>query len=233
MQKFGTLLFIIFCCLGTTELSAKPPINLVERELTKVRNQKLPEFMRYVEEARLFYYLGKYSQDLTRRKSYHEQGIELALKARRLKVKDPGAIFWWVANKGELAQLKNNIVALGYLKEIESALIELKDLDPEYRWCGADRVLGRIYHKAPTFVSIGSPTKAEQHFQQAKKKHGNYPGNLIFYADFLNEKGDKKEAQRLAKTVLNSPELKKHPIERHDWVQMAKNILKLPKGNTR
>lgn len=201
------------------------PVHTVEKELKRLRAKTMEQWSKQTEEARLLYYLGKYTPDISLKQKYFEEGVGLAWKARKAKPKDPGAILWWVANRGELAQLKHNLVALGYVKEMETALLELKKLHPQYFFRAADRVLGRIYQKAPSFVSIGSSAKAEAHLKEAMKAPGNYPGNLIFFADFLLENGEKKEARKLARRVVSSPELAKYPIEKFDWIRMAQEIL--------
>lgn len=224
---------LVFCAflsfsafIFPTELRSVSPVNTVEKELKRVRAKTMEEWRKQTEQARLLYYLGKYTHDTSLKKKHFEEGVGLAWKARKTKPQDPGAILWWVANRGELAELRRNIVALGYIKEMETMLLELKKLDPGYRFRAADRVLGRIYQKAPSFVSIGSSAKAEAHLREAMKAPGNYPGNLIFFADFLLEKGEKKEARNLARRVVSSPALAKYPIEKFDWLRMAQEILK-------
>ena len=225
------LLFFPLALSIASPIKAASPLAVAQRELKRVRSRSAEEPLRWIEEARLLYYHGKYSNDKSTKQKFFDEGQQLAWKARKAKPKDLGAILWWAANRGELAEIKHNLVALGYLKEIEAALLELKEIDPDYFFRAADRVLGRIYQRAPSFVSIGSKSKAEAHFKEAMRTAGHYPCNRIFYANFLLEQGDKKGAKRLARSVLNAPNLNKYPIEKYDWISMAQEIMKATKDS--
>jgi hypothetical protein len=46
--------------------------------------------------------------------------------------------------------------------------------------------LGLLYHQAPGWpISLGNPSKASRHLNEAVRLHPDYPGNRIALAEFL------------------------------------------------
>lgn len=196
----------------------------LETALQQARSLPASE-ARYAEEGRLLYWLAQYTDDKTAKKKLVETGMALMENIQAEVSNDNDRLVTWIALKGELAMLKNKLVALTYLRPIEKAALRLKANDPKYGHYAADRILGRIYHLAPGFISIGSNSKARTHFQMAIEGDGTYPENLLFYAEFLSNTGEPQRAQELAAAALKSPLLAQYPMERDSWELMGKRLL--------
>jgi tetratricopeptide (TPR) repeat protein len=102
----------------------------------------------------------------------------------------------------------------------------LKQVAPDYVYHAADRTLGKLYHEAPAFISYGSSKKARAHYQAAVLAEPNYPGNQLFFAEFLEAQGEHQAAKEHVQLALNSPLLEKLPIERDEWRRMANELSK-------
>jgi hypothetical protein len=145
--------------------------------------------------------------------------------------KNPGALFWWVANRGHLASFHKSIGSLSVIRKLEKAMLDLKEIDPKFRSGGADRVLGRLYEEAPRGISIGSKSKAEKFVHEAYDKYPDFPGNQILYAEFLmgqDNPGKCLEAKALAKKATESSSALKQaetdPLDASEWKKAADAI---------
>ena len=221
---------------GAPSLQSPTPESL-SAELARVRKDAPPGFERGIQESRILYYSGQYAVGKEQKKKLFEEGLKLGEEARKHKPEDPASTLWWTANLGSLAEIEKGSFGLKAVSKIESGLLELKKTHPEYEHAAADRVLGRIYHRAPSFISIGSSRKAQQHLREALAKFPDFPGNQAFLAEFLAEEGGKDEASRLALALLKSPELKKYTWDAPLWKQTALKVLQetgtsVPKEST-
>jgi tetratricopeptide (TPR) repeat protein len=186
----------------------------------------------WVEEARLLYWKAKSTVEVEAKEKLLDSALALAQQAREKSPKDPGALLSWVATKGEMALIKSKFIALSYLNELRATAEELRDLNAPFKHYAAYRVLGRLYQLAPRFFSFGDRSKAREYFEKAIEGDPKFPGNQIFFADFLFSEGEYTKASRLAKEVLKSPELEKYPLERADWEKMAKVIIQEAEGKS-
>lgn len=184
----------------------------------------------WVEEARLLYWKAKRVESPQIKEKLFETALQLSQKARDKSPKNPGAILGWLASKGELALLRSKFIAISYLNELRVTAEELKDLNAHYGHYAAYRVLGRLYQLAPKFFSYGDRGKSREYFEKAIEGDPTFPGNQIFFADFLLSEQEYAKAARLAKEVLKSPELPKYALERGDWESMAKKIIQETEG---
>jgi tetratricopeptide (TPR) repeat protein len=178
------------------------------------------------EVGRLTYWRSKYSVD----KEDNEKRLGLALEqldaVKANESTEPLAVIAWVAVKGELASYRSKIVALSYLKPLERAAIRLKELAPQIHGGAPDRILGRLYHLAPSFISIGSRDKARKHLNLAYDAFPNQPENAIFLADFLFARGEFVKAREILQKLLTHPQLASYPLEWPVWEQEAQKLLK-------
>ena len=161
---------------------------------------------RLVAEARDSYYSAQKLPDAseTEKRKRFEQGLAAADSARKESPDDPGAVLWWTANEGALAELKKNLWSLGAIKDIEKELKWLGETHPDYGYGAADRVLGKIYLEVPRLVSIGSTAKAEERLRRAVKHHPEFPGNWLGLAEVLLRDGKKEDARDIARTVASA-----------------------------
>jgi len=88
-------------------------------------------------------------------------------------------------NLGELARTKS-LGALKLLPRIRDGLEAARTLDESLDGAGPDRTLGLLYLEAPGWpASLGSRTKAREHFLKAVALAPDYPGNQLCLAEAL------------------------------------------------
>jgi len=219
----GLLSIVLFA--GLTAWGAPPPVSIIDQKMSALSKKAAEDPLRLIAESRLLYWKARYTDDKDQRREIAEQALTLAEKARAAQPGKPAPLFVWLAAKGEISQLKSKLVAVKELPDLEKKARELREVSPSFEHYAADRILGRLYHKAPSIISIGSTSKARECFEKVMTKAGNFPANQIFYADFLFDEGETAKARELAQKVLQSPELEKYPIERADWERLAHAIL--------
>lgn len=216
-RLLGILGLAAGCALGApvAKPAAVDPAAALWAELAKVRTAPA-SVERWIEEARLLFYLSENSPEKDQMALFTE-GRDLAQKARNEQPKSPAALLWWTANHGGIAKLKKNLWALGALRDIEAALLEMKALDPKFGYAAASRVLGKIYLEAPGFISIGSSSKAKENILESLKAAPEFPGNELGYAEWLLEDGDKQKASEIVKTLRSKGSIDKGEYGDFGW----------------
>jgi hypothetical protein len=157
-------------------------------------------------DPRSFYLAGKRATDTELRRRHFAQGVQLARARLAARPDDPEGLLWLAANLGSEALERGKLVALRVLPEMERLLLRLEATAPLYDHAAAARTLGRLYHKAPGIISIGSMKRAREYFERALSRAGDYPANQILAADFFADDGDRERARDLATRYLAHPE---------------------------
>ena len=225
MLKQTACVLFFFTLLGAR---AESPIELAKRGLAAVEAQVNPPLKRLVAEARLNFYVGRYSTSSSEKEAAFTRGLELARKALEVDSHDPDALLWSAVNDGQAALMRGKLAALFSVRRMVQTLTDLKAIAPSHDHFAADRILGALYLAAPAVISIGSVDKAREHFEAALKGAPQYPANQALYAHFLWETGDKEKAKRLAREVIQSQELEKYPLEAPDWKEALEPIFSTP-----
>lgn len=203
---------------------AVSPEALIGQELVKVRTA--PETpARLGAESRLLFFAAEVAADGQRRAALHEQGLALADRALQLDPGEPSAMLWWSAHRGSQATPLDPFAAIRIAREVEQKLLGLKATHPDYDHSAADRALGRLYQVAPRGISVGSLGKAGEHLRAAVGRDPDFPGNALFYAQYLAAVKDCTGAREWAIRVLRSPALAAHPLERTGWIAEARKLL--------
>lgn len=201
-----------------------PEENALSQQLQLLRSD--PESAgRLGAEARLLHYLAASSPEGPLRDQLQAQGLAVSGKALRLNPSEPSALLWWCAHRGSQATPLHPFEAVKIAKEVETALLKLHAVAPDYEHFAADRVLGHLYQVAPPLISLGSMQKAEAHFRSALEGDPTFPANALFFAEFLAKRHDRQGAKKYADQVLDSPELARYPLDSKDWVIRARRLL--------
>ncbi|MEF2144095.1 MAG: tetratricopeptide repeat protein [Desulfovibrionaceae bacterium] len=141
------------------------------------------------------------------------RGRELGLEAVRL---DPGNGRAWYALAyltGRLAQA-HPLDGLALAKELEAQALQAARLDALQDKAGPDRMLGRLYLRAPGFpVSVGDPEAAAEHFHKAASLAPDFPDNGIGLAEALFEVGRTDKACDELARVFQLPGLAREQAE--------------------
>jgi hypothetical protein len=138
---------------------------------------------------------------------------------------DPAGLFWLAVNTGAEALERGRLQALPALPEMERLLLRCHQVAPAYEHAGAARVLGRLYHKAPPVISIGSNKKARQWLAAALAAAPDFPGNLAFSADFLSSQGEAQRATDLARRCLVALSGRDFGPDGEEWRAVAMEVL--------
>jgi len=176
-------------------------------------------------ESRLLFFAAEAAVDGRRRAELHTEGLATAERGLELDPDEPSAMLWWAAHRGSQATPLDPFAAVRIAREVESRLLRLREIHPEYDHAAADRALGRLYQVAPRGISVGSLEKAGVHLRAAIERDPDFPGNALFYAQYLAAVKDCPGAREWALRMLGSPALAAHPLERGGWVSEARRLI--------
>jgi hypothetical protein len=179
-----------------------------------------------VADPRAAYLAGKRAASEGERRRLFAAGIEAARARLRVQPDDPEGLLWLAANLGAEALERGKLAALRVLPEMERLLLRLEAIAPEFDHAAAARTLGRLYHKAPGIISIGSMKKAGDYWQRALARAGDYPANLVLAADFYADDGDDARAVALARRYLAAPMTAAQHPEAPEWEAIARKIVR-------
>lgn len=161
------------------------------------------------------------------RKSHFQKGIDEARVLLQQDGNSSEGLFWLAVNMGAEALERGKMSALPVVPKMERLLLKLDSVDPSYEDAGAARVLGRLYHQAPSVISVGSNDKAKKFLERALKLAPNHPGNQAFAADFFLNNGDEERAKKLAaaalKSLANAGD--KYGDEGKEWKKIAQDVV--------
>lgn len=162
-------------------------------------------FAAHTNDAEAAWQFGRACFDLSDVSTNNAERAEIAdrgIAACRASVAlQPGAApahYYLGMDLGELADTKRNLAALRMVKEMEREFLATAALDETFDFAGADRNLGLLYMRAPVIASIGSRSKARQHFRRAVELAPLYPENRLNLVEALLKWGDLDAARREA-----------------------------------
>jgi hypothetical protein len=175
--------------------------------------------------ARAAYLAGKRAPEGEERRRHFADGVAAARARLAANPDDPEGLLWLAANLGSEALARSRVSALRVVPEMERLLLRLDAVAPSYDHAAAARTLGRIYHKAPAIISVGSMKKARLWFERALARAGDYPINQILAADFFADDGDGERARLLARQYLAAPVPEANDPDAKEWREIAERIL--------
>lgn len=171
------------------------------------------------------YRRGRAASVSDERLRHFREGMASARTRLARRPDDPVGLFWLAVNTGAEALERGRLQALPALPEMERLLLRCHDVAPAYEHAGAARVLGRLYHKAPPVISIGSNKKARQWLAVALAAAPDFPGNLAFSADFLSSQGEARQATELARRCLVALSGRDFGPDGVEWRAVATDVL--------
>jgi tetratricopeptide (TPR) repeat protein len=145
-----------------------------------------------------------------------EKMAPVGAKADQLVKRYPGrveALIWDGIVTSDRASLTWGLTALNLATRARDLLLEAEKLDPKAVDAGAPTSLGVLYYRVPGFpVGWGDTNKARHYLEEAVKNAPNGRDAHYFYADFLYEQGEYKQAEEVVKTALALPHHPERPI---------------------
>jgi tetratricopeptide (TPR) repeat protein len=192
---------LLMACLGTTGtiIGAEASPRAVAEQVYKEKAKRYQEHSRDVEAAwqfgRASFDLGELATNNAERAEIADRAIAACQQALTTDRKCAPAHYYLALNLGELARTKS-MGALKLVAQMEGELITASELDKNFDFGGPDRSLGLLYRDAPSFISIGSRSKARQHLQRAIELASDYPENRLDLIESCLKWGDRTEARR-------------------------------------
>ncbi|MDB4459256.1 hypothetical protein N9059_01655 [bacterium] len=200
-----------------------PPITSVEsarenlKEARKNRDPGTATTFKAIMLARACFDLGEFTTHKATKADLAKEGIAAAEAALIDSPDSAHALFYLGMNHGQLARTKT-LGALGEVKHIESNLLKGIEADSTFQNACNHLYLAILYKNAPGWpASIGSRTKARNHFESAVQLAPDYPYNRIRLIEALID-WKKIEAARLEWKVFDRllPKLRKK-YKSEDW----------------
>jgi len=128
--------------------------------------------------ARACFEAGEFATNSAERSTIAEQGIAASRQVLARDRNSAAGHYYLGINLGQLARTRG-LSALKLVDQMEYEFSLARDLDETIDYGGPDRNLGILYYEAPSFASIGSRSKARQHFQRAAELAPDYPENQL------------------------------------------------------
>lgn len=167
---------------------------------------------------------------LSRDDSERQEKMEpVGVAADALVKRYPGrveALIWDGIITSERASLTWGLTALNLAAKARDMLIKAEKLDPKALDAGAPTSLGVLYYRVPGFpIGWGSNDKARHYLEEAVKNAPNGRDAHYFYADFLYEQGQYKEAEAVLEKALTLPPHPERPIWDEHFPLVMKGLL--------
>ncbi|AXT37907.1 hypothetical protein D1814_04060 [Alteromonas sp. BL110] len=139
--------------------------------------------------------------------------IEQATKLVEQSENSAESLTWLAIAQSSTASVKGGLGALDFAESAKENL-ELAIKKEEAVLDGtALTVLAALYHKVPGWpVSFGSDKKAEKLFKRALEISPHGMDQNFFYAEYLFDEGEYKEAQAFLTRAQNAPEKANRPL---------------------
>jgi tetratricopeptide (TPR) repeat protein len=144
--------------------------------------------------ARTCFDLADFAANKAQRARIARQGIAAGQQAATLDPNSAPAHYYIGMDMGQLARTKT-FGALRLVRLMRTQFEKARSLDEKFDYAGPDRNLGLLYRDAPSFLSIGSRTKARRHLERAVALAPTYPENRLDLIDSLFKWG-KRDAAR-------------------------------------
>jgi tetratricopeptide (TPR) repeat protein len=154
--------------------------------------------------ARILYYIGDHTQEKKERRTLFSRGVYYAEKAMELEPDKPDGYYWFGVDNGMYGETRGVLKSLSLVKPIKNAMNKVIELDRSYEEGGADRVLGRVYHKLPGFAG-GSKEKSLEHLLKSLEYGPDDALTHLYLAETYLDMKEKEKAREQLEFILNLP----------------------------
>lgn len=136
------------------------------------------------------------------------------------------ALIWDGIVTSERASLTWGLTALNLATRARDILAEAEHRDPKALDAGAPTSLGVLYYRVPGFpIGWGDNSKARNLLEEAVRNAPNGRDAHYFYADFLYEQGEYKEAEDVLKKALTLPSHPERPVWDANFPKVMEGLL--------
>ncbi|MBJ7556203.1 tetratricopeptide repeat protein [Marinomonas spartinae] len=140
----------------------------------------------------------------------------LATKVEAMVKADPNNAddyIWLGIIQASTAQAKGGLGALSFAKEAKKNLEHAIKINPNASEGSAYTTLGVLYHKVPGWpIGFGSDSKAKELLQKSIAINPKGLDNNFFYAEFLYDDGDYKEAKKYLEIAQQAAPRENRPV---------------------
>ena len=154
-----------------------------------------------------------------------EAGADAGQRAVKLRADRAEGHFWLGANLGLVGEEEGLLRGIRLVDPVRTEMETVMRLDPDYEQRGAQRILARLYYRAPFFKG-GDKQRSIELLQDCLRRYPNDSFTLLYLADDYLAVGRKVEAQRLLRQILDlcpdplyGPELANNQAEARDRLQ--------------
>lgn len=205
---FGGLLLAIWCLLAVC--AAQQPSADQSESVALAKRKFLEADARYktepkvVEAAWLFgracFDLADVSTNSIEKADIAQKGIAACKQALSQNPALAIAHYYLGMNLGELAETRG-LSALKLIDQMEKEFELARTADESLDFGGPDRNLGLLYRDAPSWISVGSKSKARKHLLRAVELAPGYPENRLNLAEGYIKWSDYNGARRELKAL--------------------------------
>ena len=204
----------LFVAAGIMSVMLSPPSTLAQTAVTYYHPSPIQQAYRS----------GQAAPDKEAARAHYRHGIDLAREILQPAPDDADALLWLAANLGAEALTHGKLYALRVIGEIESTLLHLERVNPNYDDAAAARSLANLYWKAPAIISVGSTKKAASYFQLALARAPEFPGNQALVAGFYLDQHDCGRARPLALAVSARADLDAFGPDAAEWRKIVADV---------
>ncbi len=181
---------------------AKKAFETAENEFNKNQN----DFQNAWKFARIsHFYADNFVKDKEEKKKILDLGKIAAEKATTLKPESPEGWYWLAICLGSWGEANGVMQSLSVIKPIIEACNRGIKLNPEFEKGNFYMVRGRVYHKAPSVISVGDIKKAISDYEKTITLNPENRTAYRFYVELLVEQGNKEKAKEIIEKGLSIP----------------------------
>src|SRR5437879_1335025 len=150
--------------------------------------------------ARACYDAAEYATNNAERAEIAQQGITACIQLLARQPNSAPGHYYFGMNLGQLARTKG-IGALKTAQEMKREFAIARDLDEKFDYAGPDRNLGMFYRDAPSWIGLGSRSRAIEHLKHATELAPEYPENRLALIEAYLKWNDRNGARREFKVL--------------------------------
>jgi tetratricopeptide (TPR) repeat protein len=154
-----------------------------------------------------------------------EAGADAGRRAVKLRPDRVEGHFWLGVNLGLIGEEEGLLRGLRLVDPVRSEMETVMRLDPDYEQRGAQRILARLYYRAPFFKG-GDKQRSIELLQDCLKRYPSDSFALLYLADDYLAVGRRAEARKLLEQIIDlcpdplyGPELANNQAEARDRLQ--------------
>jgi len=191
IELWGLVLGVLHCCTlclaqQTNALAAQNESAARARRIYWEADARYRKEPKNVEAAwqfgRACFDVAEFSTNSTERAQIAEKGIAACRQALAQNRDLAIAHYYLGMNLGELAQTRG-LSALKLVDQMEKEFELARTSDEHLDYAGPDRNLGLLYRDAPSWISVGSKSKARKNLLRAVELAPGYPENHLNLAE--------------------------------------------------